>query len=59
MKNKYKIWYTGYIVSFLLILIILFTDLSKTADIGLTILFCMIFAVSHVQVLHNSYIDFI
>ncbi len=54
MKNKRQIWYIGYIVSLLLILIILFTDFSKMADIGLAILFSVIFSVSHVQVLHNK-----
>lgn len=54
MKNKYQIWYIGYIISLLLILIILFTDFSKIVDIGLSILFSVVFGVSHVQVLHNK-----
>lgn len=54
MKNKYQIWYIGYIISLLLILIILFTDFSKIADIGLAILFSVVLGVSHVQVLHNK-----
>ena len=54
MKNKYQIWYIGYIISLLLVLIILFTDFSKMVDIGLSILFSVIFGVSHVQVLHNK-----
>lgn len=54
MKNKYKIWYIGYIISLVLILIVLLTDCSKAVDIGLTILFSVVFSVSHVQVLHNK-----
>lgn len=54
MKNKYQIWYIGYIISLVLILIVLLTDCSKAVDIGLTILFSVVFSVSHVQVLHNK-----
>lgn len=54
MKNKYQIWYIGYIISLVLIPIVLLTDCSKAVDIGLTILFSVVFSVSHVQVLHNK-----
>ena len=54
MKNKYQIWYIGYIISLVLILIVLLADCSKVVDIGLTILFSVVFSVSHVQVLHNK-----
>ena len=54
MKNKHQIWYVGYIISLLLILIIFLTDFSKMVDIGLAILFSAVFGVSHVQVLHNK-----
>ena len=54
MKNKYQIWYIGYIISLVLILIVLLADCSKAVDIGLTILFSVVFSVSHVQVLHNK-----
>lgn len=54
MKNKYKICYIGYIISLVLILIVLLADCSKAVDIGLTILFSVVFSVSHVQVLHNK-----
>ena len=54
MKNKYQIWYIGYIISLLLVLIILFTDFSKMVDIGLAILFSVVFSVSYVQVWHNK-----
>ncbi|WP_275112322.1 hypothetical protein [Massilimicrobiota sp. An142] len=32
MKKNKKIWYVGYMISLLLILIILFTDFSKMVD---------------------------
>lgn len=54
MKNKKSIWYIGYIVSIILILIIFLTDFSKMVDIGLAVLFSAIFSVSHTQVLHNK-----
>ena len=54
LKNKYQIWYIGYIISLLLVLIILFTDFSKMVDIGLAILFSVVFSVSYVQVWHNK-----
>ncbi len=53
MKNKYQLWYIGYIVSLLLIFIILFADFSKIVDLGLTILFSAVLCISHVQILHN------
>lgn len=54
MKNKYQIWYIGYIISLGLILIVFLADCSKAVDVGLTILFSVVFSVSHVQVLHNK-----
>lgn len=52
MKNK--LWYIGYIVSAILVLIIFFTDFPKMADMGLLILMCIIFSVSNIQLLHNK-----
>ena len=52
MKNK--LWYIGYIVSAILVLIIFVTDFPKMADMGLLILMCIIFSVSHIQLLHNK-----
>ena len=52
MKNK--IWYAGYILSVVIVLIIFFTNLPKTIDIGLAVLFGAIFSVSHTQLLHNK-----
>ena len=46
MKNKHQIWYVGYIISLLLILIIFLTDFSKMVDIGLAVLFSAVFGVS-------------
>ena len=54
MKNKNQIWYIGYIISLLLVLIILFTNFSKMVDMGLAVLLSMVFSVSHVQILHNK-----
>lgn len=54
MKNKKMIWYLGYVVSVILVLIIFLTDFSKMVDIGLAILFTAIFSVSHTQILHNK-----
>ena len=52
MKNK--LWYIGYIVSAILVLIIFFTYFPKMVDMGLLILMCIIFSVSHIQLLHNK-----
>lgn len=54
MKNKYMIWYLGYVISVILVLIIFLTDFSKMVDIGLAILFTAVFSVSHTQILHNK-----
>ena len=52
MKNK--LWYIGYIVSAILVLIIFFTDFPKMVDMGLLILMCIIFSVSYTQLWHNK-----
>ena len=52
MKNK--IWYTGYILSAVIVLIICLTNLPKMVDIGLAVLFSAIFSVSHTQLFHNK-----
>ena len=39
MKNKHQIWYVGYIISLLLILIIFLTDFSKMVFICLDYVF--------------------
>lgn len=53
-KIKIKLWYMGYIVSAILVIIIFFTDFPKIADMGLLILMYIIFSVSHIQLLHNK-----
>ena len=57
MKNKHKIWYIGYVISFLLIIIVLFTDFPKMVDIALLILYSLVFSVSRVQILHNKMLE--
>lgn len=54
MKNR--LWYIGYIVSAILVLIIFFIDFPKMVDVGLLILMCIIFSVSYTQLLHNKMI---
>lgn len=54
MKNKKNIWYAGYAVSFALVLLLLLTDFPRQIDLAIGILFSAVFAVSHVQVLHNK-----
>lgn len=54
MKNKNSIWYFGYLISALLILVIFITDFNKTVDIALAILFAAVFSVSHTQILHEK-----
>lgn len=54
VNNKYRVWYIGYIIALLLVLVILFTDFPKMVDIGLLILFSAIFSISHTQILHNK-----
>ena len=54
MKNKNSIWYAGYVISLILVLIIFLTDFDNIVDIGLAVLFAAIFSVSHTQLLHNK-----
>lgn len=53
MKNRNIVWYVGYALSLLLVLLIAITDLPREADFALGILFFVLFAVSHTQLLHN------
>lgn len=50
MKTKNHIWYTGYAISGLLLVIQLLTNFNT----GLIMLTTIIFSVSHVQLLHNK-----
>ena len=54
MKNKNSIWYAGYVISLILVLIIFLTDFDNIVDFGLAVLFAAIFSVSHTQLLHNK-----
>lgn len=50
MKNKNYIWYAGYAISGILLVIQLLTNFNT----GLIMLTTTIFSVSHVQLLHNK-----
>lgn len=56
MKNKNSIWYIGYGISLALVLLLFFTDFRIEIDIAIGVLFSVIFAVSHTQLLHNKMI---
>lgn len=51
---KDRIWYVGYIVSLLILLLIFFADLPHFADLALAILFTSIFSVSRTNILHQK-----
>lgn len=57
MKNKKIIWYGGYIAAALVILIIVVTDLPEVADVGLAILFAVLFSASHVSLWHDKMME--
>lgn len=57
MKNKYQYWYIGYIIAFILFIILIITDLPKSFDIGIMILFSAVFGVSNTQIRHNKMIE--
>lgn len=52
MKNKKPLYYIGYMVSLILVIIMIFTDLPFEIDLALGIAFSAIFATSYVQLLH-------
>lgn len=54
MKNNNTKWYLGYGISAAIILLIAFTDLSREMDLALSILFAVVFSVSHTQILHSK-----
>ncbi|HFC9192621.1 TPA: hypothetical protein QFU79_000233 [Enterococcus faecium] len=54
MKNKNNIWYVGYGISLALVLLLFFTDFRVEIDMAIGILFSVIFAVSHTQLLHSK-----
>lgn len=53
MKQN-KIWYLGYGIAAILVIILFTADLSEPVKLGLSILFAVIFSVSHTQILHNK-----
>lgn len=54
MKSKKMLWYLGYVVSLILIVVIFLTDFPVKLDIALMILSTIIFSVTHVEVLHRK-----
>lgn len=54
MKNKNIIWYVGYGISLMLVLLLFFTNFRSEIDMAIGILFSLIFAVSHTQLLHSK-----
>lgn len=51
--NKTKLWYLGYVVCAVILLLIAFADLPRTADIGLSCAFGAIFGVSYSQLWYD------
>ena len=54
MKKNKKIWYVGYLVSLIIIIVIAFTDLDTNIDIALSLLFSAIIGVSLSKLLHQK-----
>ena len=54
MRNNNSKWYLGYGISDANILLIALTDLSREMDLALSILFAVVFSVSHTQILHSK-----
>lgn len=54
MKKNKKIWYVGYLVSLIIIIVIAFTDLDTNIDIALSLLFSAIIGVSLSKHLHQK-----
>ena len=51
--NKTKLWYLGYAVCAVILLLIVFADLPRAADIGLSCAFGAIFGVSYSQLWYD------
>ena len=54
MKKNKKVWYIGYLVSLIIIIVIAFTDLDTNIDIALSLLFSAIIGVSLSKLLHQK-----
>ena len=52
--NKTKLWYLGYVVCAVILLLIAFADLPRVADIGLSCAFGAIFGVSYSQLWYDK-----
>ena len=55
MKNN-KIWYLGYLISLVLLIVIFTLDLNRSTQIAATILFSFVLAITHVNIIHNKMI---
>ncbi|MDG2764892.1 hypothetical protein P7M25_26545 [Vibrio parahaemolyticus] len=55
MKNN-KIWYLGYLISLVLLIVIFTLDLNRSTQTAVTILFSFVLAITHVNVIHNKMI---
>lgn len=49
MKGNNRIWYIGYALSLLLIVMMFCNDFSKTMDMALIFLFSAVFSISYIQ----------
>lgn len=58
MKKNKKIWYIGYLVSLIIIIVIAFTDLDTNIDIALSLLFSAIIGVSLSKLLHQKMVNY-
>lgn len=54
MKKNKKIWYVGYFVALIIIIVIAFTDLDTNINIALSLLFSAIIGVSLSKLLHQK-----
>ncbi len=54
MKEKRSLWYLGYVIAFVIVIIIFVTDFPKIVDAALGLLFSAIFSVSHVNIIHQK-----
>lgn len=52
--NKTKLWYLGYVVCAVILLLIAFADFPRMADIGLSCAFGAIFGVSYTQLWYDK-----
>ena len=53
-KNRIKLWYLGYAVCAVMLLLIAFADFPRSADMGLACAFGAVFGVSYVQLWYDK-----